>query len=60
MNAKKYIDILKDNLCNSALKLGIPISHYFQQDNDPKHIAYIIKLYLLCTGWLQKSRKKAP
>ena len=35
MNVKQCIDILRDNLCNSTLKLGIFNSYYFQQDKDP-------------------------
>lgn len=47
MNAIQYISILRDNLFNSAVKLGIADSYYFQQDNDPKHTAYITRLWLL-------------
>ena len=43
MKAKIY-RISLDNLCNNALKLGISNSYYFQQDNDPKHTAYITRL----------------
>ena len=46
-NVKQYTDILRDNLCNKALKFGISDSYYFQQDNDPTHIACITKLWLL-------------
>ena len=41
-----YIDVLRENLCNIILKLGISNSYYFQQDNDPKahcmHSKYIV------------------
>lgn len=39
-----YLNILKNNLHASAAKLGIGMSFAFQQDNDPKHIALIIKV----------------
>ena len=29
INAKKCIDILRDNLCNGGMKLGIPKSYSF-------------------------------
>ena len=47
INTKQYIDIFWDNLSNHALKLRILIPNYSQQDNDPKYIAYIRKLWLL-------------
>ncbi|GFU71367.1 transposable element Tcb1 transposase [Trichonephila clavipes] len=42
-----YLGILKDNLEKSASKLGLGSSFTFQQDNDPKHTAKIVQLYLL-------------
>lgn len=42
-----YLDILKSNLMQSATKLGLGKSFIFQQDNDPKHTAHIIKEYLI-------------
>lgn len=33
----KYVDILKQNLLQSAIKFGIESEFVFQQDNDPKH-----------------------
>lgn len=41
-----YLDILKENLHASATKLGIGESFVFQQDNDPKHTAVIVKEWL--------------
>ena len=46
-NVKQCIDILGDKLSNSALKLRISNSHYFQQDDDSKHNACVTKLRLL-------------
>ena len=36
MNNKQYIYILRNNLCNRALKLKSPNPYYLQQDNDSK------------------------
>lgn len=47
MNAKMYLDILEHNLNQSAEMLGIKDNFYFQQDNDPKHTARIVKEWLL-------------
>lgn len=42
-----YLQILKDNLADSARKLGLSENWYFQQDNDPKHTSEVVKLWLL-------------
>lgn len=47
MNQYVYIDILKNNLQQSANKLGLGRSFIFQQDNDPKHTAMKTKEWLL-------------
>ena len=41
MDKNIYLNILKDNLHKSAQKLGIESDYFFQQDNDPKHMAEI-------------------
>jgi hypothetical protein len=43
MNAKGYMNTLRDNLKKSVPKLGIQDSYLFQQDNDPKHTALLIR-----------------
>ncbi|GFW57620.1 transposable element Tcb1 transposase [Trichonephila clavipes] len=42
-----YIQILKENFCTSAEKLGIEEDYQFYQDNDPKHSAHNTKLWLM-------------
>lgn len=38
---------MKDNLKQSAEKLGIAENFHFQQDNDPKHTAHIVKEWII-------------
>lgn len=47
MDAKQYIEILKENLHASAEKLGIRQTFQMYQDNDPKHKAWITRMWLL-------------
>ncbi|KAH8245626.1 hypothetical protein KR032_001767, partial [Drosophila birchii] len=37
MDKHMYLKILKDNLEDSAMKLGLEDNFRFYQDNDPKH-----------------------
>ncbi|GFX25697.1 transposable element Tcb2 transposase [Trichonephila clavipes] len=46
MDHKLYIDILNNNLKESAKKLGLDGSFIFQQDNDPKYTARNVKMGL--------------
>lgn len=47
MDHKKYLEILKENLMDSVQKLGIAECFSFYQDNDPKHRAHNVRLWLL-------------
>jgi transposase len=47
MKKEQYLNILKQNMKKSAEKLGIGNDFYFQQDNDPKHTAEVVRLWLL-------------
>uniref|UniRef100_A0A034VZC4 Transposable element Tc1 transposase n=1 Tax=Bactrocera dorsalis TaxID=27457 RepID=A0A034VZC4_BACDO len=46
MDKTVYLNILKQNLKKSAQKLNLPSSFTFQQDNDPKHSAHIVRMWL--------------
>lgn len=47
MKRFQYKTILEDNLKQSVEKLCLGTSWIFQQDNDPKHTAQIVKDWLL-------------
>ncbi|GFW89396.1 transposable element Tcb2 transposase [Trichonephila clavipes] len=47
MDHKLYIDILNNNLKESAKKLGLDGNFIFQQDNDHKHTARNVKMWRL-------------
>ncbi|GBO16604.1 hypothetical protein AVEN_186310-1 [Araneus ventricosus] len=47
MDQYKYINILKENLKISAQKPGIQNTFKLYQDNDPKHTALNVCLWLL-------------
>ena len=49
MKKEQYEKILKENLKQSAVKVGLRRRFVFQHDNDPKHTSYlvIVKNYLL-------------
>ena len=47
MKKEDYLRILQDNVGPSVQKLGLPSNWIFQQDNDPKHTAKIVKEWLL-------------
>ena len=46
MKKEDYKKILKDNLRQSARKLGLGRHFVFQHDNDPKHTSLLVKNYL--------------
>lgn len=48
MTADVYLDILKQNLHSSATKMGFEGNQFmFQHDNDPKHTAWRVKMWIL-------------
>lgn len=46
MKKEDYEQILKENLKQSAAKLGLGCRFVFQHDNDPKHTSLLVKSYL--------------
>lgn len=46
MDKMRYLEILKENLKKSAEKLGLGNNFYFQQDNDLKHTAYVVRQWI--------------
>lgn len=47
MDKHMYLQVLKDNLLQSAEKLGLEGKFRFYQDNDPKHTSGIVKTWLI-------------
>lgn len=47
MDKNMYLRILKDNLLQSAEKLGVPNNFRFYQDNDPKHKSGMVQTWLI-------------
>ncbi|GFU46693.1 transposable element Tcb1 transposase [Trichonephila clavipes] len=47
MDHKLYIDILNNNLKETAKKLGLDGNFIFQQNNDPKHTVHNVKMWCL-------------
>lgn len=47
MNKEVYLNVLKENVIDSAEKLNVKENFHFYQDNDPKHKAYVVRLWLL-------------
>lgn len=60
MDKYLYLNILKNNLKESATQLGLNDSFIFQQDNDPKHTALIVKEWLLYHTKQLKTPPQSP
>ena len=46
MNQAIYLDILNENILQSANQLNLSNNWFFQHDNDPKHTAKSVKKWL--------------
>ena len=57
MDQHVYKNILKTNVKQSARKLGLPPTYYFQQDNDSKHTAHSNRDWLI---WNIPKQLKTP
>ncbi|GFV44993.1 transposable element Tcb2 transposase [Trichonephila clavipes] len=47
MHKNAYLNILQNNLKESADNLGLGSNFIFQQDNDPKHLAFVVEEWLI-------------
>ncbi|GFV92535.1 transposable element Tcb2 transposase [Trichonephila clavipes] len=47
MHKMAYLNILQNNLKESADNLGLEKNFIFQEDNNPKHTAFVVKEWLL-------------
>lgn len=57
MDQKIYLDILRKNVKESTVKLGVNKKFNFNQDSDPKHMAYKVRQCLLynCPHFMELS-----
>ncbi|GFT76415.1 uncharacterized protein TNCV_3022151 [Trichonephila clavipes] len=61
MNVLAYIDVLRQNLLDSAKKLSMENTFIFQQDNDPKNTATVTKTWLLYLApWRLQTSPQSP
>ncbi|GFX80947.1 transposable element Tc1 transposase [Trichonephila clavipes] len=58
MKQYSYLNTLKNNLSLSASKLELDEFFTFQQDNEPKHTARVVREWLLYNG--RKQVKTPP
>ncbi|KAK3517172.1 hypothetical protein QTP70_000287 [Hemibagrus guttatus] len=53
MKKEDYLKILVENLVVSAHKLNLPENWTYQQDNEPKHTARVVKQWFRDKQWLE-------
>lgn len=49
MDKLGYLNILKQKLKNSEEKINLGWDYYFGQNNDSKHMAYIVRQWIIFT-----------